>query len=794
MPELRTSHCRVIATWIVAVCVCLVADGGEVRLKKSGFTIEGNPIAIQNLSPNRKTEMGLNNEVYPVTMIETAMVRYFIPTTNIDDINRDQVLGKYDVFKLKQALGARNRAAEHVGIPLKTTEFDERGHRTVSLQYERGPIDIQQVITEIGPQHCKVSCVGWAWDFSIATTSLRSDRLDQLIRSVTDQMKLEDRLTIARFYLQAGRYLEALKELDSIVKDFPEKQAQVNGFALEARQQLAAQLLEELEHRSSRGQHRVAYETAKSFPIDQMSAANLRRVREFLGTYDQARDDAERALMLLGELQGQVKDPQQRELLEAMRSEVSEQLSYETLPRLKPFLIRCEDAQGSADDKLALAYSGWLLGESKAIDRLDKVLAFWKARFLVLNSLREVDGQKRFQAVADLIKLEGVGPETILALLPNLPAILETPEAKPGQPALITADLAHADLPSDSPPVKYQVLLPQEYSPQHRYPLVISLRPIERNAEWSLRWWGGNSNEPLQAQRHGYIVMAPEYLVPGEKNYTPNARSHFVVLQAIRDARKRFNIDSDRIFLAGHGTGGDAAFDIGLSHPDEFAGVIPITGIIPDLTRHLSRNAKWTGLYVITGELDRNTFEANSMTINRWMIAGSDVVLAEYIGRGYESYYGEIHKLFAWMELRQRPQLPKEFFIESMRPNDNRFFWVKGQTLPPDPRPLPTRLTSKTTPKPPSQPPVQDRATALNVTIRDGRQDVNELRIVVSTAKQHKIWLSPELLSFDKRLHVWVGSVRKFNDFIEPNTEAILEDFRARADRQRIFQAKLDLN
>ncbi len=793
MPELR-SHFRTLACWTAAFCWSLTAVAGEVRLKGNGFTIQGNPVPIQNVSPNGKTETGLNNEVYPITMIENGMVRYFVPNHNIDDINRDQILGQYDVFKLKQALGSRVKAVGQVGIPSRVTEFDARGHRTITLQEQRGPVDVVQVITEIGPQYCKVSAVGLLWDFSIATTSLKSARLDELIRSVTDQTKIEDRLTIARFYVQANRYIEALRELESIVKDFPEKEAQVNGIALEARQQLAAQLLDELEHRRVRGQHRVAYETAKAFPVEQMSAANLRRVREFLGTYDQAREDGERVLMLLGELQGQIKDQPQRELLEAMRAEVNEQLSYETLSRMKPFLARCDDATAKADEKLALAYSGWLLGESKAIDRLDKVLAIWKARFLALDSLRELDGKKRLQSLADLIKLEGVGPETIAALLPYLPPQLETPAVKPGQPALVTANLAHADLPPDSPPVNYHVLLPQEYSPQRSYPVVVTLRPIERNPEWALRWWGGNSDEPLQAQRHGYIVIAPEYLIPGEKTYSPNAHSHFVVLQTLRDARKRFNIDSDRIFLSGHGTGGDATFDIGLAHPDEFAGIIPICGIIPDLTRHLSRNAKWTGLYIITGELDRNTFEQNAMIVNRWMIGNQDIVMAEYLGRGYESYYGEIHKLFSWMELRQRPKLPKEFHIESMRPNDNRFFWLKGQTLPPDPRQPNNRLNAKAPPKVGARPLIQDRPVGMGASIKEGRQDANELRVSPSTTKQHTVWLSPELISFDKRLHVMVGPTRKFNDFIEPNTEVILEDFRTRADRQRIFQVKLELN
>ena len=61
------------------------------------------------------------------------------------------------------------------------------------------------------------------------------------------------------------------------------------------------------------------------------------------------------------------------------------------------------------------------------------------------------------------------------------------------------------------------------------------------------------------------------------------ARDQGRTVESIRDARKRFRIDSDRVFLAGHGEGGNAAFDIGMSRPDLFAGVIP--GLIEEGAR-----------------------------------------------------------------------------------------------------------------------------------------------------------------------------------------------------------------
>ena len=52
---------------------------------------------------------------------------------------------------------------------------------------------------------------------------------------------------------------------------------------------------------------------------------------------------------------------------------------------------------------------------------------------------------------------------------------------------------------------------------------------------------------------------------------------------------------------------GDAAFDIGMSHPGLFAGVIPITGKTSAFNLHYWENAKHLSWYIVGGELDRDT-------------------------------------------------------------------------------------------------------------------------------------------------------------------------------------------
>ena len=656
----------------------------------------------------------------------------------------------------------------------------------MTLNFARGPKVIDQGIFEIGPKFMRVSALDYDWEFGVATRSIPPADVDRMIRTVTDQSKPEDRFAIVRFFLQAELYLQALAELDAIAKDFPDLKVRVDEFADQARQQLAQKLLDELVERRKSGQHFLGWTKAKQFPVEGMSASILRQVREFLAEYDKAIDEGEQVIALLGELQGQIVAEDVRSRLEAMRSEVVEKLNYETLPRLRPFLQQAADPTRTAEEKLALAYSGWVSGDVAAIDSLPLTLNLWRARFEMLQYLRATDPAQRTQILADLLGIEGVGPDTVLSLVTLLPPLINTQDIRAGQAAELTVDKAMAGVPNDAPDVKYHVLLPTEYSHDHTYPMVVALHAVERTPDWELRWWCGTVEEPLQAQRRGYIVIAPEYLDAKATGYTYSPQSHYRVQMALRDARKRFNVDSNRVFLAGHGSGGDAAFDISNAHPDLFAGVIPITGQIQNLAVRIWRNGRQIPWYIVSGQLDRSVFEENASLINRMMIGHYDVVLSEFVGRGYESFYEEIHMLFDWMSLHQRAPLPSEFAMHTVRPNNNHFYWLKADTL-----------AGTGQPRGSGNPvPVVNVAASpkiISAEILAGSADRTTIS-VKSPARFNTIWLSPDMIDFGVRLRVRVNSRQVFNDFVEASVEHILDDLRARGDRQRVYHARIDLN
>src|SRR5262249_2872454 len=151
------------------------------------------------------------------------------------------------------------------------------------------------------------------------------------------------------------------------------------------------------------------------------------------------------------------------------------------------------------------------------------------------------------------------------------------------------------------------------------------------------------------AADHGYILAAPDWERGLAANYGYTEREHDTVLDTLRDLRRRFQIDSDRVFLFGLGEGGKMAFDVGLWHPDLFAGVIPM-GAAPEFhARRYWRNAQLTPFYVVNGTRAGESATQLRDQFTNWSQRHFASLWVEYKGRGIEWLGGEVPHVFDWM-------------------------------------------------------------------------------------------------------------------------------------------------
>jgi len=670
-----------------------------------------------------------------------------------------------------------------VGPLLKVLPFDKFGRRTVTMLTARGEEKIVQGITELTPTYVKVEGITHVWDMRIATSSLPHDSLAMLLKAQSKHGGIEDVKRIARFYLQCERPEDAAREIEAFLAARPEDKelkSQLEPSLQAIKERSARRALGELKLRREAGQHQLVWAMLKKFPVEGPSGETLQAVRDMIRDYEAALALRKQTVERIEALAKQVGDAALRKRLAPILTEISAELNLNTADRMAAFRELSDDPSLQATDKLALAISGWLLGPKAANPRLSTALSLVEVRRMIQRYFQSPDKMTRDQALVGFRSEEGASPAMVARVLATMkPPIAVEPPEEEGMPVEFEVPGPN----SSSPPVRCFVQIPPEYDPHRRYPAIVTLHGPGYTPQQQIDWWAGPRVKAGwragHASRHGYIVIAPAWTLDHQKQYNYSAREHAAVLDSFRAACQRFSIDTDRVFLSGHSFGGDAAWDIGLGHPDLWAGVIPIVAKADKYCARYWENAALVPFYFVCGGFDSSRMAANSDEWDRYLRKGYNVTVVEYLGRGHENFSDEILRLFDWMGRLRRNFAPKEFGVVTMRPWDNFFWWVEL-------RQLPSRavIEPEDWPPPRGTQPVHTNGT---VTRTNGL-------LIQTGAGQMTVWLSPDVLDLSRRFTINVNGNRLNTTAasLAGDLAVLLEDARTRGDRQHPFWSKID--
>jgi predicted esterase len=137
----------------------------------------------------------------------------------------------------------------------------------------------------------------------------------------------------------------------------------------------------------------------------------------------------------------------------------------------------------------------------------------------------------------------------------------------------------------------YALFLPK--SSDESIPLVVVLHGLGGSGANTIPAW-------VERLKRKVAVLCPTY--PMGAWWAQPAEE--MVLSLIDQIRENYNIDSDRVFLAGLSNGAIGAYMIGMFYPDRFAGLIPIAGSITPQYMHFLVNLRNTPVYMIQGAHD----------------------------------------------------------------------------------------------------------------------------------------------------------------------------------------------
>ncbi|HEY2903188.1 MAG TPA: PHB depolymerase family esterase [Polyangia bacterium] len=131
--------------------------------------------------------------------------------------------------------------------------------------------------------------------------------------------------------------------------------------------------------------------------------------------------------------------------------------------------------------------------------------------------------------------------------------------------------------PGDPVQHQYALLVPRSYTPDRPWPLLLALHGAFSNHVENLqRVLGGKDLQSSQVDAP-MLVLSP---LGGGELMAYDGLGEEDVLGALAAVRRDYNVDADRIYLTGLSMGGGGTWTIGLHHPDLFAALVVVCGVV----------------------------------------------------------------------------------------------------------------------------------------------------------------------------------------------------------------------
>ncbi len=120
----------------------------------------------------------------------------------------------------------------------------------------------------------------------------------------------------------------------------------------------------------------------------------------------------------------------------------------------------------------------------------------------------------------------------------------------------------------------YRLFIPAKYDAKQKWPLIVVLHGMGGDENSFLNGYAKGSIKD-EAEKRGYLLVCPKGR--GSASMYQGAAERDV-LDVLKETRRQFNIDENRIYLMGHSMGGYGTWSVAVNNPDLFAALAPISG------------------------------------------------------------------------------------------------------------------------------------------------------------------------------------------------------------------------
>ena len=364
------------------------------------------------------------------------------------------------------------------------------------------------------------------------------------------------------------------------------------------------------------------------------------------------------------------------------------------------------------------------------------------------------DEQASVAAVSQIIRTERSYQNQPVGILPNEPIVLR------GQ--------------------TYQLswFVPPAYQATKPYALVVCLHGFGFNGEEYLERWRTRLGE-------GYLLVCPTY--PSGAWFTRRAEE--LVLETIREAKRRYHIDPNRVFLTGMSNGGIGAWLIGMHHAPLFAGIAPMASGLDDVLMPFLANLRSTPIYIIHGAKDQVMPVDLSRSIGRELERlGYPYVYREHqrehpMAGGHYFPKEELPDLVDWFSRQRREPLPTSLTVIRDGSHFQPFNWVRLDATDPIAA-FSEDLVDKRDER------IKRRVYARLDASITGR---NRIEITAEHVQRYSLFLNEQLVDVAKPLTVVTNGRLSFEGTVTPSVETLLRQARLRQDTERLFSIHLSI-
>jgi pimeloyl-ACP methyl ester carboxylesterase len=780
-------RCRLVLLALLCLTVAAIPGRGDVVILKDGYAIHGKILEEKSAIIDNLTGMQLETrKAYGLTLMDdgpryTIFSAHYKRVGDVSTVNKfvehvtitRQARNKHDLNKLPSQMEFDRDKSK--------TEFNSRWQRTLVFRNTAGPgfYEIEQQIDILTPHYVRIVSITHDWRSYYLTREWRPETIRKLISQHPDFMEpkgpdVDKRAKLIRFLIQADWLSEAEEEIDRLALDLPGETKRADEFREEIRTiRLEAQIAE-IERAKEGGRHIFALSALRQIPKNKVPAKMVLRVAGLKAEYEAAAEKLEKARRYLKGLQVQAAKSKAEFILD--------ELHLDTASRLDLFIALAEQAETAAKENrvplhkpqelLAAAVTGWLMGNNSTETNLVTAYKRLKARDMALSYLRTDSGIKRREILKDYEQDADALP---FDELDKLISLLPPPNAE--------TDLSKGPVEKKTAQgMNYLVQLPPEYQHGRPYPLLLVLPKGGERMAAALNKLGDLPG------KNGYIVAAVDWNDNGTKNtYDYTEAEHATVTNLLRHLRRTLQVDSDRVFLFGYREGATMALDVAASHPDIFAGVVPM-GPTPEKVYvqvfEYWKNFQNLPVYMVAGDHVGDASKIIRNLLQSWMLKGYPAVAVTYKGRSTEYFTAELPNIFDWMGRKSRalavPNLGRtgeEF--RTVRSSGNRFYWISLDDIDPARLYDPARKASTFTAVP-----------KIDAHIVEG----NQINVNAFGMSQISIWLGKGMVDFAKPVAVKIGSGgnKVFKKELTPKISVLLEDLYERGDRQRPYYQRID--